>query len=179
VLFVGKLVDRKRPLDALHAVAGLRREGVPVEMTFAGSGELQAELEAAARNSGVPAAFLGFVNQSRMPEIYAAADLIVLPSDGSETWGLAINEAMACGVPAVVSDAVGCGPDLVEPERTGAVFPLADVAALAGALKRVLAFDAAEAGQQIAARIALYSPERTADGVINGADRICRRRLLR
>jgi len=179
VLFVGKLVERKRPLDALRAVAGLRSEGVPVEMTFAGSGELQAELEAAARNSGLPAAFLGFVNQSRMPEIYAAADLIVLPSDGSETWGLAINEAMACGVPAVVSDAVGCGPDLVDPGRTGAVFPLADVSALVSALKGVLALDAAEAREQIAARIALYAPARTAEGVIDGADRLCRRRLIR
>ena len=62
----------------------------------------------------------------------------MLPSEGSETWGLVVNEAMACGVPAVVSDAVGCGPDLVVPGRTGAVFPLADVDGLARALRDVL-----------------------------------------
>ncbi len=67
--------------------------------------------------------FLGFVNQSRLPEVYAAAHVLALPSGAEETWGLVVNEAMACGIPAVVSDAVGCGPDLVEPGVTGEVVP--------------------------------------------------------
>jgi len=62
---------------------------------------------------------------------------------------------------------------------TRIVVPLADVSALASALKGVLALDAAEAREQIAARIALYAPARTAEGVIDGADRLCRRRLIR
>ena len=78
---------------------------------------------------------MGFVNQSELPAVYASADVLVLPSDGQETWGLVVNEAMACGVPAVVSDAVGCGPDLIEPGRTGATFPFGDIAALAAAIE--------------------------------------------
>jgi len=81
--------------------------------------------------SCLPASFAGFLNQGEIPAAYAAADALVLPSDSGETWGLVVNEAMACGLPAIVSDEVGCGPDLVERGRTGFVFPLDDVRALA------------------------------------------------
>jgi glycosyltransferase involved in cell wall biosynthesis len=64
-----------------------------------------------------------------------AADFLALPSDFGETWGLVVNEAMACGLPALVSDRVGCGPDLVEDGVTGAVFPCGDVEALAERLR--------------------------------------------
>jgi glycosyltransferase involved in cell wall biosynthesis len=76
------------------------------------------------------AAFAGFKNQSELPACYAAADVLILPSDGGETWGLVVNEAMACGLPAIVSDAVGCAPDLINEGKTGFTFPLGDVAAL-------------------------------------------------
>ncbi|UYN93256.1 MAG: glycosyltransferase family 4 protein [Enhydrobacter sp.] len=172
ILFVGKLVGRKHPLDLVHAAARLASKGRRVQLVFAGSGELAATLEAAARSKGVPAQFLGFVNQSRLPAVYAAADVIVLPSDGLETWGLAVNEAMACGVPAVVSDMVGCGPDLVEPGRTGEVFPLGDVPALAEAISRVLAFDRAACRDRLAERMEIYSPKRAAEGIIEAANRL-------
>lgn len=178
VLFAGKLIAKKRPLDVLRAIVALKASGVPVEMVFAGSGELQAELEQVAQAAGLAVKFLGFVNQSRMPEIYASADAVVLPSEGTETWGLVVNEAMACGVPAVVSDAVGCGPDLVVPGQTGAVFPLADTDGLARALREVLAFDPGTAGRHISSHIARYSPVHTAEGVIEAAHRLCPRPLV-
>ena len=178
ILFVGKLVGRKHPLDAVRAAALVRARGEPVEMTFAGSGELQDSLAQAAHAEGLPTRFLGFVNQSRMPAVYASADLVVLPSDGSETWGLTINEAMACGVPAVVSDAVGCGPDLIEAGRTGAVFPEGDVPAMANAMVEVLGLDATACRAHLAARMDRYSPARTAEGIVEGAHRLCRQRLV-
>jgi glycosyltransferase involved in cell wall biosynthesis len=79
----------------------------------------------------VPVRFTGFLNQSEIAKAYIAADMLVLPSDGGETWGLVVNEAMCCGRPCIVSDQVGCGPDLVQSGQTGAVFPLGDVDALA------------------------------------------------
>lgn len=173
VLFAGKLIDKKRPLDALRAAIALRASGMPVEMTFAGSGDLQPGLEKMAREASIPVGFPGFVNQSRMPEIYASADVVVLPSEGSETWGLVVNEAMACRVPAAVSDQVGCGPDLIVQGRTGAIFPFGDVEAMAGALRRVLAFEAAATGRHISSHIAGYSPGHAAAGVIEAADRLC------
>ena len=178
VLFVGKLMARKRPMDLLKAAALLHRGGTSIELVFAGSGELQPELEQAARAAGVPARFLGFVNQSELPAVYTSADVLVLPSDGSETWGLVVNEGMACGLPAIVSDAVGCGPDLIEPGRTGETFPLGNVEALAQALARVLAFDSQSSRREIAARIEQYSPAKAAMGILEGVDRLCRQPLV-
>ena len=168
LLFVGKLLARKRPLDVLRAAA-LLREKLPVEVAFAGSGELEGELREFARDSGVPAVFHGFVNQSEMPAVYAAADVMVLPSDGLETWGLAVNEAMACGLPAVVSDAVGCGPDLVQQGVTGAIFPVGRTDRLAEALETAISLDLSVLRQHLAARIQIYSPLGAAQGIIAAA----------
>lgn len=175
VLFAGKLIERKRPFDLLQAAARLAADGSPVDVAFAGSGEQQDALAAAAAASGVRAHFHGFVNQSELPGIYAAADVIVLPSDGRETWGLVVNEAMACGVPAVVSDAVGCGPDLIEAGLTGAVFPLGNVAALADGIGKVLAFDPLRTRQALAKRMETYSPARAAQGIAGAASALTSR----
>lgn len=67
---------------------------------------------------------LPFQNQSKMPEIYNIGDIVVLPSI-SETWGLAINEAMAAGKPVIVTNKVGCAIDLVEQGKNGFYFNLA------------------------------------------------------
>lgn len=165
LLFVGKLVDSKRPFDLLAAAA--RIQGRRVEVAFAGAGEAEARLKQAAAAAGVPAVFHGFVNQSELPAVYTAADVIVSPS--VETWGLVVNEAMACGLPAVVSDAVGCGPDLIEEGATGAVFPLGDMAGFARAIERVLDLDPSSRRAAISAKMAVYSPERTAQGIMDAA----------
>ena len=65
--------------------------------------------------------FLGFRNQSELPALYAAADVLCLPSV-RETFGLVVSEAMHAGLPVVCSDRVGCTEDLVLPGQTGAVF---------------------------------------------------------
>ena len=176
VLFVGKLIGRKHPADLLHAVARLRDK--PVQIAFAGAGELEPELRKIAAASSVHADFMGFVNQSELPAVYASADVLVLPSDGQETWGLVVNEAMACGIPAVVSDAVGCGPDLIEPGRTGATFPLGDVAALASAIENVLSFDAEPTRRYLAAKMAVYSPARAATAIVDAATTLAARARL-
>lgn len=170
ILFVGKLVARKRPLDLVQAAARLRACGHRVVLAFAGSGELATALAEAAAAAGVPAEFLGFVNQSAMPQVMAAADVIALPSDGTETWGLVVNEAMACGVPAVVSDVVGCGPDLIQPGATGAVFPCGDIAAMADAIEATLAIERHAARRRLAELMGVYSPRRAAEGVIEAAN---------
>ena len=179
MLFVGKLVGRKHPLDLLQAAALLARQGTAVEVAFAGSGELESVLRDFARREGVPAVFHGFVNQSEMPSVYAAADVMVLPSDGLETWGLAVNEAMACGVPAVVSDAVGCGPDLVTEGVTGATFPLGDIPALARAIVTAINLDPAEARQELAARMQVYSPLGAAKGIMQATTALAARSSAR
>jgi len=143
VLYCAKLLPWKRPLDLIAAVAQLRDLDPKLfENTYlvlAGEGQLRAELERGIRTRGIDCRvrFLGFVNQSKLPEVYAASDLMVLPSQ-NETWGLVVNEAMACGLPVVVSDRVGARLDLVVPGVTGEVYPVGDVHALANILRDLL-----------------------------------------
>lgn len=109
VLFVGRLVLGKRVDMLIEAVRGLSRHNVV--LWIVGDGPQRAVLQAQAAKAGIAVGFLGFRNQTELPALYAAADLLVLPSD-SETWGLVVNEALAAGCNALVSPAVGCGPDL-------------------------------------------------------------------
>jgi glycosyltransferase involved in cell wall biosynthesis len=168
-LFVGKLVVRKRPMDFLRAIRQAASGCPGLFGLVAGDGPLRSELESYVKAYHLPVRFSGFLNQSQLPRAYAAADVLVLPSDGSETWGLVVNEAMASGLPVIVSDAVGCGPDLVLPERTGDVFPAGDVQAL-GAVMGQMASDSEKRdrlGAAARAHIAGYSLERAVEGVVD------------
>jgi glycosyltransferase involved in cell wall biosynthesis len=175
ILFVGKLVDRKRPLDVIRAAALLTKRTPGVEVVFAGAGELEGKLRRAAAEARVSTSFLGFVNQSRLPAVYASADLMVLPSGREETWGLVVNEAMACGVPAVVSDVVGCAPDLVEDGVTGGIFERGDIEGCAAAMERVLKLDSTAVRRQLTQRMAIYSPAGAAAGIIRAAQALAAR----
>jgi len=126
-LFVGKLLARKRPMDFLRALCQSAAGSPGIYGLVVGDGPLRSEMESYAKSYHVPVQFTGFLNQSAIPKAYAAADALVLPSDGSETWGLVVNEAMASGLPAFVSDEVGCGPDLILPGRTGEIFRCGNV----------------------------------------------------
>ena len=121
ILFSGKLVERKGPDLLVEAAGRLRKEGVDVGLVFCGSGEMEAQLTKRCEKLKVPAVLLGFVNQSGLSEIYHACDLFCLPSREGETWGLVVNEALLHGLPVVVSDAVGCAPDLVAHQKVGQV----------------------------------------------------------
>jgi glycosyltransferase involved in cell wall biosynthesis len=78
--------------------------------------------ELPAANSRHRVLFLPFQNQSRMPLVYRLGDALVLPSGYRETWGLAVNEAQACGRPSLVSDCVGCARDIIREGDNGSVF---------------------------------------------------------
>lgn len=154
VLFAGKFVEKKRPLDVVEAarVMSAHRAGRPVHLLFVGSGELggalrqasqvvyDAEASAAgAAGADAPrASFAGFLNQTEISKAYVAADCLVLPSDYGETWGLVANEAMASGLPCVASDACGCAEDLITPVDPAFRFPLGDTKALANALVELM-----------------------------------------
>lgn len=136
VLFVGKLIDLKRPHLLLAAAKLCQNNGVEIMVSFVGDGPLRAQLHETAAALGVHAHFAGFQNQSSIGAHYACADVLVLPS-AHETWGLVVNEAMACGCPVVVSDRVGCLPDMILP-LTGACFAGDQPEALAEAIASVL-----------------------------------------
>jgi glycosyltransferase involved in cell wall biosynthesis len=123
LLFAGKFEQKKRPVDLMRAVLRLHHPGIV--LILVGAGELQGEIDAIAAADPDRFRVIPFQNQSRMPVIYRLGDLFVLPSARGETWGLAVNEAMACGRPVVVSDRVGCAADVVDP-TCGRVFPSND-----------------------------------------------------
>ncbi|HKO18498.1 MAG TPA: glycosyltransferase family 4 protein, partial [Acidobacteriaceae bacterium] len=135
-LFGGKLEKKKSPDLLLRSfLAHARPEA---QLIFVGTGELEGELRRTA-GSDSRIHFLGFQNQSVMPVVYRLADVYVLPSGGpGETWGLAVNEAMASERPVIVSDRVGCAADLVIDGETGFTFPHGDEIALGEALQRIL-----------------------------------------
>lgn len=84
-----------------------------VEWHLAGSGPLEADLQQLAQESGSRIVFPGFVSYHDIPAFYSTIDLYWQPSI-SDTWGLVINEAMAAGLPVLVSQRCGCAVDLVQ-----------------------------------------------------------------
>lgn len=137
ILFAGKLEAKKDPLILLEAFGKVRKPDW--HLLFVGNGNLENELKNnATADPGIH--FMDFRNQSDMPVIYQAADLFCLPSAGpGESWGLAVNEAMASGKAILVSDKVGCAIDLVKNNTNGEIFKSRSVSALTDALLRLAA----------------------------------------
>ena len=170
-LHVGRLVASKRSLDLIEAMHLLHeRSAGRWVIACAGAGPAQAELEARARARRVELHMLGFVNQSELPSVYASADVLAVTSDAAETWGLVVNEAMAAGLPAVVSQAAGSAPDMVEEGLTGFSYPCGDLHALAGALDRARDLRALPEAQAALARITeRHSPKVAAEATLAAA----------
>lgn len=187
VMFCGKFVRKKRPLDVVEAAALSMRHtadgiqaGKPWHLLFVGSGELGDELRAAcevrfdadcqnikmskSQNAiAPPASFAGFLNQSQISKAYAVADVVVLPSEAWETWGLVVNEATAAGVPTVVSDRCGCSEDFAARNPYTRVFPMGDVLAMARSIEEVLALEAPP--EEVTKYAEAFSPRVTAQAV--------------
>jgi glycosyltransferase involved in cell wall biosynthesis len=139
VVFAGRLVGFKQVDLLLRAFQKVRCDP-PATLMVLGDGPLRARLEAMAEQLqlGGRVRFLGFINPQDLPEWYSMADLFVLPSS-DETWGVVVLEALASGVPVVVSDHVGCHADVVRDPAVGDVVPALDEDALARAIARRLA----------------------------------------
>ena len=140
VLFCAKLVARKQPLMLVDAFLDAAL-GDGWVLLMVGDGELRGacEARAAERGAGTRVVFAGFLDQNEVSRGYAVADMMVLPSKW-ESWGLVVNEAMSFGCPVIVSDMVGCGPDLVA-GKCGLVFPHDRPNALVDALRRMAGDD--------------------------------------
>ena len=157
---------------ALARIPAERRPG----LVYVGDGELRSELEHKASELGLSEQvfFLGFRNQTELPAIYGACDVLVLPSD-FEPWGLVVNEAMACGMAVIASDQVGAVPDLVE--GVGRVFPAGNIESLTQALEELSPSEVlAQARAAARERIRSWGIRETVGGLLEGAERARRRR---
>ncbi len=142
ILFASKLQRRKRCADLLEAYLRLApapgAEPHPY-LVVVGDGEERQNLEQQAAASGVSSIrFCGFRNQSELPRFFDLASVFVLPSQ-HEPWGLIVNEVMNAALPVILSEDVGCHPDLLTHGVEGCLFPVGDIAALTAALRQVLA----------------------------------------
>jgi glycosyltransferase involved in cell wall biosynthesis len=136
-LFAGKLENKKDPFILLNSFVAVALEK-NVHLVFVGNGELENQLKiSSVENKQVH--FINFCNQSEMPAIYHMADIFVLPSAGpGESWGLAVNEAMANGKAIIVSDKCGCAATLVKEGFNGFVFQAGNQSMLELAIKKLI-----------------------------------------
>jgi glycosyltransferase involved in cell wall biosynthesis len=137
LLFAGKFETKKNPAFLLELARAI---GDPrLKIVLVGNGVLEDQLRSAAA-ADTRILFLDFQNQQKMPVVYRLGDLFILPSRGpGETWGLAVNEAMACGRPVLVSSKTGCAVDLVKNTRNGIVFDPDDCRSCVDLLSQLLA----------------------------------------
>ena len=130
VLYSGKFIPKKRVMDLAQAFRLVcERQPGKFHLLLAGDGPQKGELER--ELTGLPVTFAGFLNQTEIPRAYAAADLMVMASDWGETWGLSANEALASGVPVILSDRCGCAEDLSSATDQAKTFEMGNVQRLA------------------------------------------------
>lgn len=168
ILFAAKFQPRKHPDDLIRACAQMFKQGLRFHLLLVGSGEMAQALKSLAADNLPPdcVTFPGFMNQSELPHAYGASDIFVLPSR-DEPWGLAINEAMAAGLPVVASREIGAVADIVIDGKTGFVFEAGDCDGLAAALSKIVGNSDRRAAMARAARqrIATWSYAECLDGV--------------
>jgi glycosyltransferase involved in cell wall biosynthesis len=129
VLYVGKFISRKRPFDILKT-ALILKDYKHIQFFLAGDGPLLQECKNWVKKKRLNNTnFLGFKNQFEIKKIYNKSHILV-NSSAYETWALVVNEAMAAGLPCIVTNMTGCSVDLVKNNQTGYVYKLGDLKSL-------------------------------------------------
>ena len=136
-LFVGKLIDIKRPLDFLKAIEIASKENGNIYGIMVGDGELMDECVSFIEKNDLPILTMGFMNQSKLPELYSISDVVVMTSE-SETWGLVVNEAMSSGLAAIVNENVGCSKDLIIKDKTGQIYKMGNTKELSELMLEII-----------------------------------------
>jgi glycosyltransferase involved in cell wall biosynthesis len=177
-LYVGRFIREKNLKTLLAAYDYYRAERGPRawDLVLVGAGPEEANLRSMVRKRTLEGVhFAGLRQTDELPAFYAFASSLILPSL-SEPWGLVVNEAMAAGLPVLVSERCGCAEDLVRNGRNGFVFDPGDVAALAGVMTKISTgeVDPVALGREGRQHVRAYSPERFAAGTIAHIDALRR-----
>lgn len=181
ILFSGKFISKKRPLDILLALKQLIKKSsiIDFHLLFVGDGELYDQIKSASnvvydkeygltneiKPTEINITLTGFLNQTEIPKAYAVSDCLILPSDYGETWGLVANEAMSSGIPVLVSTQCGSGEDLIKPLYPKLIFETGNIDDLVGAIEWLLANDVDK--QSILEHIKNYSYSSTSNSVLS------------
>lgn len=176
VLFVGRMIDAKRPLDALEAFRLAGAATSEATLVFVGDGPLLEQIKAAATGVDNVVCTGWLTDPAQTAALMAISAVMVLPSQ-HETWGAVVNEAMAAGTPVIASDRVGSAIELIESEVSGIIYPVGDAVALADAIARVilnddLRRDMGRAGKEIAlAKGEIYAADNLIEGALDAVAR--------
>jgi glycosyltransferase involved in cell wall biosynthesis len=172
-VFCAKFIERKRPQDAIRAFAKANVENSYLIMV--GDGPLAESLREEAEQLAVKdrVRFPGIVKYSFLPQVYAASDVLVFPSE-HEPYGLPVNEAMICGIPAIVSDRIGARLDLIEEGETGFTYDCGDIEQLAQILREILPNQQRlkQMGENAKRRMQTWSPATNAAATIDAAEKL-------
>jgi glycosyltransferase involved in cell wall biosynthesis len=170
LLFSGKFEHIKKPIELMRTLQSMSDPRTVLVMV--GDGELEDQLKAIVAADPIRFRILPFQNQSRMPIVYRLANLFILPS-ASETWGLAVNEALACGRPVLVSDKVGCAADVIDPS-CGRVFRWSEPSSLLAAIRELAhCHELAAMGRSGARRAWHFDVSRTEAQLVDSIQLLC------
>ena len=138
VVFAGKFEIKKQPVFLIEALlAANKKRDRPIKLVMVGNGPLESTILEKIKNENT-IHILPFQNQTMMPLVYRLSDIFCLPSKGpGETWGLAINEAMASSRPVIVTDKVGGTKDLLIEGYNGYCFNHQDKQELTSILEKL------------------------------------------
>ncbi|MBU4377282.1 MAG: glycosyltransferase family 4 protein [Candidatus Omnitrophica bacterium] len=170
ILFSGKFIDEKRPMDLLLAYEKTSAENKA--LVYVGDGYLRRNLEQYVKKKKLENVyFTGFMNQTEIPGYYVIADIFVLPSAG-ENWGLVVNEAMCFHLPVIVSNMGGCAKDLVRHNENGYVYPMGDIDKLSFYLGDLINDKEKRAGfgKKSLEIVQEYSYEKDVEGIISALE---------
>jgi len=138
VLGILKWHEREDPLTLIDGFITFAQSNHQAHLVLVGDGPLREEVKKRLAGLNDRVYLPGYVPYSQLPRWYALAQAFVHPALG-EPWGVSVNEALACGVPSIVSTGVGAGYDLIEEGKTGFIFPTGDAGALAQCLRTLAA----------------------------------------
>lgn len=171
-LAISRFIEKKNFPMLLEAYSAYRKasDGEPVALLILGDGELKPLIEETVERLNLRdcVRLPGFIQYDKLPVYLALADAFVLPST-SEQWGLVVNEAMAAGLPVLVSERCGCAEDLVEKGGNGYPFDPENVDQLALQMQIVAADRQALTAMGVRSReiIARWSPTLFAESLLN------------
>ena len=140
ILWVGRFLTLKHPMDALSAVCTMKEEGIPFHLTMVGGGECEEEMKAFVKEKGLEekVAFFDFLAPKEVREKMNRADVFLFTSDFREGWGAVVNEAMSGGCAVIASHAAGAVPFLIRHKENGLIYESGNVADLTDDLRTVL-----------------------------------------
>ena len=163
VMHAGKLIDRKRPEQAVALAAALRSRGIPARAVIVGSGPIEKRIRERMHDDDV---FVGFANQSELPVLYASADVVVVAS-AYETWGLVVNEALAAGAPVLSSPHVPAAVEMAALSSAVRVVPSMHPEAWAEACLNLIGPGREACAEQAMSVVARYDVAVAANAIAN------------